>query len=196
MLWVGLKLSSPQDCVDLPQLLEEAAAVGAPGSPGPVLAALLDHVGSGSCFHALPTPQYFVDFVFRQHHGDTPNITLAGEAWAGPLSRACPEPLGRAGPGRAGAHTDCASVSSLSELAALMQRLGVGRVTETHGAHSDHHLLGKRADHQGSVLSTTPNSSSSVWDTVSTMSHGPGASWGSRGPLRSLTSSPATPRCA
>ncbi|XP_074172656.1 zinc transporter ZIP4 isoform X1 [Rhinolophus sinicus] len=121
--------TADEACVDLPQLLEEAAAVGTPGSPGPVLAALLDHVGSGSCFHALPTPQYFVDFVFRQHHGDTPNITLA-------------------------------------ELAALMQRLGVGRVTETYGAHSDHHLLGKRADHQGSALPTTPNSNSSVWDTV------------------------------
>lgn len=93
-----LRLSSPQACVDLPQLLEEAAAVGPLGSPGPVLAALLDHVGNGSCFHALPAPQYFVDFMFRHHHGDNPNITLAGEAWAEPLSGACPEPLGRAGP--------------------------------------------------------------------------------------------------
>ncbi|KAF6101137.1 solute carrier family 39 member 4 [Phyllostomus discolor] len=63
-------------CVDLPQLLGEAARAGAPGSPGFVLAALLDHVRNGSCFHALPTPQYFVDFVFRQHHSDSPNITL------------------------------------------------------------------------------------------------------------------------
>ncbi|XP_054446599.1 zinc transporter ZIP4 [Pteronotus mesoamericanus] len=63
-------------CVDVPQLLDEAAGAGAPGSPGFVLAALLDHVRKGSCFHALPTPQYFVDFVFRQHHGDAPNITL------------------------------------------------------------------------------------------------------------------------
>ncbi|XP_045716799.1 zinc transporter ZIP4 [Phyllostomus hastatus] len=63
-------------CVDLPQLLGEAAGAGAPGSPGFVLAALLDHVRNGSCFHALPTPQYFVDFVFRQHHSDSPNITL------------------------------------------------------------------------------------------------------------------------
>lgn len=73
----------PQDCVDLPQLLDEAAGAGAPGSPGFVLAALLDHVRNGSCFRALPTPQYFVDFVFRQHHGDAPNITLDGEGWAG-----------------------------------------------------------------------------------------------------------------
>ncbi|XP_045037692.2 zinc transporter ZIP4 isoform X2 [Desmodus rotundus] len=65
-----------EDCVDLPQLLDEAAGAGAPGSPGFVLAALLDHVRNGSCFRALPTPQYFVDFVFRQHHGDAPNITL------------------------------------------------------------------------------------------------------------------------
>ncbi|KAM5313311.1 zinc transporter ZIP4 [Glossophaga mutica] len=63
-------------CVDLPQLLEEAAGAGAPGSPGFVLAALLDHVSNGSCVRALPTPQYFVDFVFRQHHSDSPNITL------------------------------------------------------------------------------------------------------------------------
>lgn len=69
--------------MDLPQLLEEAARAGVPGSPGPVLAALLDHVRNGSCFHTLPSPQYFVDFVFQQHHSDTPNITLDGEAWAG-----------------------------------------------------------------------------------------------------------------
>nr|XP_017532780.2 zinc transporter ZIP4 isoform X1 [Manis javanica] len=64
-------------CVDLPQLLEEAARAGAPGRAGPVLAALLDHVRSGSCFRALPSPQYFVDFVFQQHSSETPNITLA-----------------------------------------------------------------------------------------------------------------------
>ncbi|XP_036159750.1 zinc transporter ZIP4 [Myotis myotis] len=68
--------SAEEACVDLPWLLDQAAGAGAPGSPGPVLAALLDHVQNGSCIHALPTPQYFVDFVFRQHHGDTPNITL------------------------------------------------------------------------------------------------------------------------
>ncbi|KAM8786280.1 zinc transporter ZIP4 isoform 2-T2 [Rhynchonycteris naso] len=62
--------------VDLPQLLDEAARAGAPGSPSAVLAALLDHAGNGSCFLAVPTPQYFVDFVFRQHHGDSPNMTL------------------------------------------------------------------------------------------------------------------------
>lgn len=82
----------PQACVDLPQLLEEAAGAGAPGSPGPVLAVLLDHVRSGSCFRTLPTHQYFVDFVFRQHSDEAPNITLTGEAWAGPQSGGCPEP--------------------------------------------------------------------------------------------------------
>lgn len=75
-----LRPAPPQACVDLPQLLAEAAGVGAPGSPGPVLAALLDHVRSGACFHALPTPQYFVDFMFRQHSSENPNITLDGEA--------------------------------------------------------------------------------------------------------------------
>lgn len=72
----------PQACVDIPQLLEEAVGAGAPGSAGGVLAALLDHVRSGSCFHALPSPQYFVDFVFQQHSSEAP-MTLAGEAWAG-----------------------------------------------------------------------------------------------------------------
>ncbi|XP_054188177.1 zinc transporter ZIP4 isoform X2 [Homo sapiens] len=63
-------------CVDIPQLLEEAVGAGAPGSAGGVLAALLDHVRSGSCFHALPSPQYFVDFVFQQHSSEVP-MTLA-----------------------------------------------------------------------------------------------------------------------
>lgn len=86
--------------MDLPWLLDQAVGAGAPGSPGPVLAALLDHVQNGSCIHALPSPQYFVDFVFRQHRGDTPNITLDGEARVGPR-------VGRAPwEGRAGAHTD------------------------------------------------------------------------------------------
>ncbi|XP_017367157.1 zinc transporter ZIP4 isoform X1 [Cebus imitator] len=62
-------------CVDIPQLLEEAVEAGAPGSAGGVLAALLDHVRSGSCFLALPSPQYFVDFVFQQHGSEAP-ITL------------------------------------------------------------------------------------------------------------------------
>ncbi|XP_008068173.2 zinc transporter ZIP4 [Carlito syrichta] len=66
-----------ETCVDIPQLLEEAEGAGAPGSPGAVLAALLDHIVSGSCFRALPSPQYFVDFVFRQHSGEAVNITLA-----------------------------------------------------------------------------------------------------------------------
>ncbi|XP_059251364.1 zinc transporter ZIP4 isoform X2 [Mustela nigripes] len=116
-------------CVDLPQLLEEAEGAGAPSSPSLVLAALVDHVSSGSCLRALPTPQYFVDFVFRQHSGDTPNITLA-------------------------------------ELEALMERLGVGRVAETPGDHSDHDHLRNGANHQGPVPLATLNSSSSLWDTV------------------------------
>ncbi|XP_008832639.2 zinc transporter ZIP4 isoform X1 [Nannospalax galili] len=66
-----------ETCIDVPQLLEEAEEAGAPSSPGPVLAALLDHVRNGSCFQALPSPQYFVDFVFRQHSSEAPNITLA-----------------------------------------------------------------------------------------------------------------------
>ncbi|KAM6171834.1 zinc transporter ZIP4 [Erethizon dorsatum] len=66
-----------ETCVEVPQLLQEVVGAGAPSSPGPVLAALLDHVKSGACFHALPSPQYFVDFVFRQHSNEAPNLTLA-----------------------------------------------------------------------------------------------------------------------
>lgn len=69
-----------QTCVDLPQLLEEAEAAGVSRSAGLVLTALLDHVINGSCFQGLPSPQYFVDFVFRLHSSDPPNITLHGEA--------------------------------------------------------------------------------------------------------------------
>uniref|UniRef100_A0A8B9Y266 Zinc transporter ZIP4 n=1 Tax=Bos mutus grunniens TaxID=30521 RepID=A0A8B9Y266_BOSMU len=118
--------ASQQACVDLPQLLGEAAGVGAPSSPGPVLAALLGHVWSGACFHALPTPQYFVDFVFRQHSSENPNITL-------------------------------------DELAALMERLGLGGATEPHDSHSDDSPLGKG---QGPMPLAAPNSSTSAWDTL------------------------------
>lgn len=69
-----------QDCTSVRQLLDEAGGAGVPGNPGGALAALLDHVRSGSCFRTLPSPQYFVDFVFRQHTTEAPNITLTGEA--------------------------------------------------------------------------------------------------------------------
>ncbi|XP_049709878.1 zinc transporter ZIP4 [Elephas maximus indicus] len=122
----GTQRASEEACVDVPQLLEEASADG-PGGPGPALAALLDHVKSGACFHALPTPQYFVDFVFRQHNSEAPNITL-------------------------------------TELAALMESLGIGGEGEAHGSqdHSDHSSHSR----QGPVPLATPNSSSNVWDTV------------------------------
>uniref|UniRef100_A0A8C5LAU8 Zinc transporter ZIP4 n=1 Tax=Jaculus jaculus TaxID=51337 RepID=A0A8C5LAU8_JACJA len=66
-------------CVDISQLLEEVEEerAGASRSPGPVLAALLDHIKNGSCFHSLPSPQYFVNFVFRHYSSEAPNITLA-----------------------------------------------------------------------------------------------------------------------
>lgn len=67
----------PQGCVELPQLLQEVKELGVPYSPGPVLAALVDHIGNGSCVSSLPTPQYFIDFVFRQHSGDASSLTLA-----------------------------------------------------------------------------------------------------------------------
>lgn len=63
--------------VDVPQLLQEVVRAGAPSGPGPVLAALLDHVKNRAYFHALPSPQYFVDFVFQQYSKEAPNMTLA-----------------------------------------------------------------------------------------------------------------------
>lgn len=74
-------------------------------------------------------------------------------------------------------------LSSLPELAALMQRLGVGRVAGTHGDYSDynhHHHLGKRAN------PAIPNSNSSVWDTVSS----PGAIVLGRGGVPQACSGP------
>ncbi|XP_049621604.1 zinc transporter ZIP4 [Suncus etruscus] len=73
----GPHLPQPQGCVELPQLLQEVKELGVPCSPGPVLAALVDHIGNGSCVSSLPAPQYFIDFVFRQHSGDAPSLTLA-----------------------------------------------------------------------------------------------------------------------
>lgn len=52
----------------------------------------------------------------------------------------------------------------LPELAALMERLGLGGATEPHDSHSDDSPLGKG---QGPVLLAAPNSSASAWDTVS-----------------------------
>ncbi|XP_006830947.1 PREDICTED: zinc transporter ZIP4 [Chrysochloris asiatica] len=128
----GTPHTDEEACVAVSQLLEEATAEG-PGGPGPALTALLDHVQSGDCFQALPTPKYFVDFVFRKHTSEAPNITL-------------------------------------SELATLMERLGVGRKAEAHdyrihSVHSDHSIHSHRS-HQGPVPFTTLNSTSSVWDTV------------------------------
>lgn len=128
--------SAEEACVDLPWLLDQAVGAGAPGSPGPVLAALLDHVQNGSCIHALPSPQYFVDFVFRQHRGDTPNITLDELA-------ALMQHLGVGG--TAASHGDHGDDHHHHH---------------DHHDHHDHHLR-KRAP-----LAPPNSSSSSVWDTV------------------------------
>ncbi|XP_058515441.1 zinc transporter ZIP4-like [Ochotona princeps] len=72
----GHQATEKEDCTSVRQLLDEAGGAGVPGNPGGALAALLDHVRSGSCFRILPSPQYFVDFVFRQHTTEAPNITL------------------------------------------------------------------------------------------------------------------------
>lgn len=52
----------------------------------------------------------------------------------------------------------------LPELAALMERLGLGGATEPHDSHSDDSPLGKG---QGPMPLAAPNSSTSAWDTVS-----------------------------
>ncbi|XP_036608011.1 zinc transporter ZIP4 [Trichosurus vulpecula] len=68
-----------ESCVDMQQILEEAAeAQGTEGEgPSRALAALLDHALAGSCFHVLPSPQYFIDFVFRLHGNESRNLTLS-----------------------------------------------------------------------------------------------------------------------
>ncbi|XP_072458832.1 zinc transporter ZIP4 isoform X2 [Notamacropus eugenii] len=68
-----------QSCVDIHQILEEAAGAQGTESQGPsqALAALLDHAIAGSCFHVLPSPQYFIDFVFRLHSNESRNLTLS-----------------------------------------------------------------------------------------------------------------------
>lgn len=83
--------------MELPQLLQEVKELGVPCSPGPVLAALVDHIGNGSCVSSLPTPQYFIDFAFRQHSGDASSLTLAGKAWVrqgGQVPPTVPQGLG------------------------------------------------------------------------------------------------------
>nr|XP_058132178.1 zinc transporter ZIP4 isoform X2 [Dasypus novemcinctus] len=133
----GAARPAPQEaCVDAPRLLWEAAGAGAPGAPGWVLAALVDHVGRGACVRALPAPQYFVDFVFRQLGNPARNITV-------------------------------------TELAALMQRLGVGTKGKAPGGHDhgDHDHGDHDHSHQGAgpedpVHRDAPNSSATVWDTV------------------------------
>lgn len=74
---IDRQATGEEACTGVPQLLEEVVGAGAPGSPGAALAALLDHARSGSCFRALPGPQYFVEFVFRHHSSEAPNLTLA-----------------------------------------------------------------------------------------------------------------------
>nr|XP_020850823.1 zinc transporter ZIP4 [Phascolarctos cinereus] len=68
-----------KSCVDIHQILEEAA--GAQGTesqdPSLALAVLLDHALAGSSFQVLPSPQYFIDFVFRHHGNESQNLTLS-----------------------------------------------------------------------------------------------------------------------
>ncbi|XP_066235868.1 zinc transporter ZIP4 isoform X2 [Saccopteryx leptura] len=151
--------------VDLPQLLDEAARAGAPGSPGSVLAALLDRVGNGSCFHAVPTPQYFVDFMFRQHHGDSPNITLTElEALMRHLG------VGR----ETEPHGDHSHHSDHSDHGDHSHHSDHDHHSD-HGDHSHHSDHDRHSDHdhhhhihrrKRGDLATPNSSSSSVWDTV------------------------------
>uniref|UniRef100_F7D964 Uncharacterized protein n=1 Tax=Ornithorhynchus anatinus TaxID=9258 RepID=F7D964_ORNAN len=68
-----------EPCVDAGQVLAEAAGAAGPGGRGPERGCwppLLDHVLAGSCFHALPPPGYFVDYVFRHVGNESRNLTL------------------------------------------------------------------------------------------------------------------------
>ncbi|XP_051827241.1 zinc transporter ZIP4 isoform X4 [Antechinus flavipes] len=67
-----------KSCVETHQILEEAAGAQGPESKDPswALAALLDHALAGSCFHVLPSPQYFINFIFRLHGNESRNLTL------------------------------------------------------------------------------------------------------------------------
>ncbi|XP_044514268.1 zinc transporter ZIP4 [Gracilinanus agilis] len=68
-----------ESCMDTHQILEEAAGAPGPEGQGPsrALAAVLDHILAGSCFHVLPSPQYFIDFIFRLHGNESRNLTLS-----------------------------------------------------------------------------------------------------------------------
>lgn len=102
---------------------------------------------SGSTVARLPTSHWLVR-QSRAHH---------------------PCPLHALGEGRSATHTNFVILPSRPELAALMQRLGVGGVSEPHGDHSEQGHLGKEASQPGPVPPASPNSSSSVWDTVSNL---------------------------
>ncbi|XP_074119346.1 zinc transporter ZIP4 [Sminthopsis crassicaudata] len=67
-----------KSCVGIHQILEEAAGAQGPKSKDPAwaLAALLDHALAGSCFHVLPSPQYFINYIFRLHGNESRNLTL------------------------------------------------------------------------------------------------------------------------
>uniref|UniRef100_G3VYL5 Zinc transporter ZIP4 n=1 Tax=Sarcophilus harrisii TaxID=9305 RepID=G3VYL5_SARHA len=67
-----------KSCVGTHQILEEAAGAQGTESKDPswALAALLDHALAGSCFHVLPSPQYFINFIFRLHGNESRNLTL------------------------------------------------------------------------------------------------------------------------
>ncbi|XP_074059139.1 zinc transporter ZIP4 [Macrotis lagotis] len=71
--------ASGKSCVDIHQILDEAAGAQEAEGQGPsqALAALLDHALAGSCFLVLPSPQYFIDFVFRLHGNESRNLTLS-----------------------------------------------------------------------------------------------------------------------
>lgn len=62
------------------------------------------------------------------------------------------------------------TTSVLTELEALMKRLGVGGEAHSdhdHSDHDDHSQLDREANNRDPVPLAIPNSSSNVWDTVS-----------------------------
>uniref|UniRef100_A0A4X2MFC8 Zinc transporter ZIP4 n=1 Tax=Vombatus ursinus TaxID=29139 RepID=A0A4X2MFC8_VOMUR len=117
-----------ESCVDIHQILEEAA--GAPGtegqSPSRALAVLLDHALAGSCFHVLPSPQYFVDFVFRLHGDESQNLTLSGKDLEGRASRQTrTPPKAHLGDSDSVWDTVCLSASDVLEVYGISEKEGV-----------------------------------------------------------------------
>ncbi|XP_075776028.1 zinc transporter ZIP4 isoform X2 [Pelodiscus sinensis] len=70
-----------QPCLDTGRVLQESAAVSgrvAGDVAGRVLVTVVYHALQGDCFHALPPPHYFLEYIFRHYGNQTHNLTLEG----------------------------------------------------------------------------------------------------------------------